>query len=733
MKKEINKYLKIASNQIKKTIGLIKKNPLVGFLILNIILVVVKTYFEYFTSFKLGIETPFQAFIALINPIPTALIFFSIALYFKGRIAYWIILFFNLVQSIWLFANILYYREFSDFLSTSILSSGSSVGENLTKSISGIIRPIDFIVFIDIIILAILLLTKKIKTPKNNLPKKRSFLTTVLGFVLVVVNFGIASVDRSGLLSRSFDNNYLVKYLGLNEYAVVNAYQSYTQAQSRDNASAKQLAPIKKWIADNGNSDNVSYFGTQSGKNVVVFHLESFQQFLIDYKVEGQEVTPNLNAFFHDQHTLAFDNFYNQVGQGKTSDAESMLDTGLFGLPSGSSMVKYGTNNTFEGVPAFLHTNGYTTAAFHADVPSFWNRNNAYKNWGYDFFFSKDFYSNASQEDLNLGYGMLDKPFLQDTAEYLEQLPQPFYAKLITVTNHYPYLTNGEIKYAFPQTQTGDKTVDSYVQTAHYVDTAFGEFMNYLKATGIYDNTLVYVYGDHYGISENHQDAIAKLLGKDSVSEFDLAQWQKVPFMIHSSDLQGGINHTLGGEIDVVPTLYDLLGVNDDNMTIFGHDLLSSENKQIVAFRNGDWITQSIVKRGDQYFDGQTGQIIKNKNLTTSQKTFIKETNKYVDTQLDYSDQVVTGDLLRFDTTGKISGFDPKTINYQKSATDSELKQLEESKPSSIKARNGGKTTISYYITDELMTLDKVARDQKISELKADFQAKYPQLVNTDK
>lgn len=53
---------------------------------------------------------------------------------------------------------------------------------------------------------------------------------------------------------------------------------------------------------------------------------------------------------------------------------------------------------------------------------------------------------------------------------------------------------------------------------------------------------------------------IAQLLGKDKVTNYDLAQFQKVPFMIHGNNLKGGINHTYGGEIDMLPTLLDLLG-----------------------------------------------------------------------------------------------------------------------------------------------------------------------------
>ncbi|MCG4841172.1 LTA synthase family protein, partial [[Ruminococcus] torques] len=65
---------------------------------------------------------------------------------------------------------------------------------------------------------------------------------------------------------------------------------------------------------------------------------------------------------------------------------------------------------------------GYTTASFHGDVPSFWNRDNAYKSFGYQYFFSKDYLPKVKDEDM--GYGVKDKLFLKESAYYLEQLPQ---------------------------------------------------------------------------------------------------------------------------------------------------------------------------------------------------------------------------------------------------------------------------------------------------------------------
>ena len=97
--------------------------------------------------------------------------------------------------------------------------------------------------------------------------------------------------------------------------------------------------------------------------------------------------------------------------------------------------------------------------------------------------------------------------------------------------------------------------------------------MSYLKKSGLEKNTLIMLYGDHYGISGNHHKASAQLLNKDSFNNFDNLQFQRVPLMFHMPGLKGGINHTYGGEIDVRPTLFNLLGINDQNMIQFGHSL----------------------------------------------------------------------------------------------------------------------------------------------------------------
>ncbi|MFT8902589.1 LTA synthase family protein [Liquorilactobacillus nagelii] len=669
-------------------------NTRTGFFLLTLFLFWIKTYFIYLTKFNLGLSDTAQKIILFFNPIPVALLLLGIALYFRGKKFYWILLIIDLLSSLWLFANILYYREFSDFLSIGIIKSSSSVSNHLGLSIMEIIHPTDFMAFVDILILVLLLLFKVIKVDKRKGKLLNSITVSLLAVALFGLNLTVADKDRPQLLTRTFDNNYIVKYLGINFYAGYNAYQNYRQNSTRANASSNDLNSVLSFLKKNRVGDNISYYGKAKGKNVFIFHLESFQQFLIDYKVDGQEVTPNINKFYHDQNTLSFDNFFNQVGQGKTSDAETMLENSLFGLPTGSVMTEYGTSNTFQALPAILDQNGYSTAAFHGDVGSFWNRDNTYKSWGYQYFFDEDFYKEKT--NYSIGYGLKDKIFLKQAVQYLQQLPQPFYAKIITLTNHYPYELD-KINQSIPKTKTGDQTVDGYVQTAHYLDQAFGEFIQYLKKSGLYDNSMIVVYGDHYGISNNHKKAIAQLLNKKSVSSYDLAMFQKVPFMIHLNGLKGGVNHTYGGEIDVMPTLMDLMGLKDDDYIQLGQDLLANNRNQTVAFRDGDFVSPTYSKIGSKVYNNQGQQVT---NLSSSEKQQVDTMQNRTDKVLSLSDKIITGDLLRFYTPSGFKKVTRSDYNYKYNETMKQLKAAQQKKKTSLQDKNNGKSTVDLFETD---------------------------------
>lgn len=681
-------------------------NSRLGFFGLLTILLWVKNIAAYLTEFKLGVESFQQYLILFINPIATTIFMLSIALYVKGKKSSYItMLVIYSLMTLLLFSNIVYYREFTDFITINTMLGAGQVSSGLGETAIKLFRPYDILYWIDIIALVVLFARKKITMDERPVRARMALAVTTLSIMIFSGNLFMAEVDRPELLTRTFSRDYLVKYLGINAFTVYDGVQTYQASQVRAEASPTDMDDVAKYVSNHYAAPNDDLFGIAKGKNVIYIHLESTQQFLIDYKLKDEngvehEVMPFINSLYHDKQTFAFDNFYHQVKGGKTSDAETLMDNSLFGLNQGALMTQLGGKNTFQSAPNILEqTAGYTSAVFHGNDSTFWNRNETYKHWGYDYFFSKEYYD--VNEDNSFQYGLHDKPFFQQSVKYLEQLPQPFYSKFIAVSNHFPYSEFTDDEAGFPMAQTDDETINGYFATANYLDAAVEEFFNYLKASGLYDNSVIVLYGDHFGISESRNESLAELVGKtkEDWNSYDNAQMQKVPYMIHIPGQEnGGINHTYGGQVDALPTLMHLLGVDTKNYIMMGQDLLSADHDQLVAFRNGDFVSDKYTYHKGSLYDTASGNEIV--TATAQQQKEVDALKEKVSAQLDASDQVNNGDLFRFYDKSGLKDLDYTKFNYKDA-----LEQLKEAAAkagndnTSVIAENGGQSTEDLYVT----------------------------------
>jgi lipoteichoic acid synthase len=628
-------------------------NKYIGFFFVTVFFLWMKTYIVQLTQFDLGIENTLQQLLLFINPLGSSLLFLGVASLSKGRRKYIWLLIIDFLLSFLLYANSLYYRFFNDFITLPTLTQTQNFGD-VSGSVVSLLKPYDFLFFIDFIVLVGLLTFKKVKIEAKDMTRGK--VAALFSFALAIssANLSLAETDRPQLLTRGFDRNYIVKYLGMYNYTIYDAVQSTKASAQRVLADSNDITEVINFTKSNYAVPNPAYFGAGKGMNVIYLHLESMQNFLINYKLHGEEVTPFLNSLVNEKNTMYFDNFFHQTAQGKTSDAEFMLENSLYGLPQGSAFTTKGLN-TYQSAPAILGQQGYTSAVFHGNSGTFWNRNEIYKSFGYTHFFDSNYYQ-MNEEDL-AEYGLMDKPFFEESIPLLESLPQPFYTKFMTVSHHFPYPIDEEDATLAPHT-TGDKSVDHYFQTARYADEALEQFFVYLKESGLYDNSIIVMYGDHYGISENHNKAMEQVIGKE-ITPFENAGLQRVPFFIRVPGMEGGVNHEFGGQTDILPTLLHLLGTDTKNYVQFGTDLLSKQHDDLVPFRNGDFVSSTITSIDGKFFDSRTGLEL--------DETLNEEAKKYqqsVEQKLSLSDKVVNGDLLRFYTPENFTPVDRSKYHY---------------------------------------------------------------------
>ncbi|MDQ0269713.1 LTA synthase family protein [Cytobacillus purgationiresistens] len=611
-----------------------------------------KTYVTYQIEFKLGIDNYLQEFLLFLNPLSSTLIFFGLALFFKGRIQSIILAAMNIVLSILLYANVVYYRFFNDFITVPVIMQTKTNAGQLRDSALTLMSPLDIFYFIDTILL-IILITKRWYKPVHMGSKKKGTLIVAAGLIVFFINLGLAEKDRPDLLTRSFDRVYLVKYLGIYNFTFHDAVQNSKYLSERALADSTDITEVENYMKSQQTSPNPKYFGKAEGMNVIYVSMESLQTFIIDYELNGQEVTPFLNSLIKDDQTFYFDHIYNQTGQGKTSDAEFIMDNSLFPMAQGAVYVNK-AQNTYQATPAILQSYGYTSASFHGNYKTFWNRNEMYKSMGYNEFFDAEYYEMTDENTKN--YGMKDKPFFKESMPYLKRLPEPFYAKFITLSNHFPFKMD-EWDTDFPLAETENDVVNQYFQSANYMDEALEQFFADLEASGLYERSVIVLYGDHYGISENHNEAMEEIIGKE-ITPFEYTQLQRVPVFIHIPGETGGEpKQTLGGQVDVRSTVLHLLGIDTREYIDFGSDLLSDEHREIIPFRNGDFTSPQVTMINEKFYDNTTGEIIED---TGKYSSIADKARK----QLEMSDQILYKDLLRFHTPKRFTPINRDNYQY---------------------------------------------------------------------
>lgn len=608
----------------------------VPFILIAVVLLWIKTYIVYKTSFNITIESLKQEFILFINPLSFILLIAGFALFFKEKGMKRYLIISSFIVSFVLYANAVYYRFFNDFITIPLLFQSGNMSD-LGGSITELMTPVDLLMFTDVIILiAIAKWTPSFVSMSTWRPKVRKmYFLSIVGIFLF--NLGLAETERPQLLTRTFDREILVKNLGTYNYHVYDAViQSKTRAQ-RAMADGSELAEIQNYINASYKAPNEDLYGAAKGKNVIVVKLESMQSFVIDKEINGEPITPFLNEL-KDQ-SYYFNNFYHQTGQGKTSDSEFLLDNSLYPVGRGAVFFTHGTNDFHTATPNAIKEEGYTPVTFHANNKSFWNRDVMYKSLGYDQFFDIESYD--VNEENSVGWGLKDIEFFQQSIPYMQDLEKPFYAKFITLTNHFPFVLDEEDRFV-DEFDSNSRTLNRYFPTVRYSDESIKVLFDELKKSGLYEDSVIILYGDHYGISENHNEAMSQYLGKE-ITPYENAQLQRVPMFVHIpgvTDKNPKEFDTVGGQIDLKPTIKHLLGMETKNDIQFGADLFSEDRNDFVVFRDGSFVTDNVVYTKNACYDKETEQ----ETDQSACEPYMEKAKK----ELQYSDEIVYGDLLRF-------------------------------------------------------------------------------------
>lgn len=501
----------------------------------------------------------------------------SFAFLFRGKGQLWFLVSVNLLLSGLFMFDLWNYRAFGNFISIHLIDQTANLN-NLSDSIISMVRPYDLILIADLIIL-IYLCFRNSKYKKYNHRNIRLFalllIIPIIGIQLVHYKEDILGKGKPHQLFRTcWSPSQTISNLSPIGYHIYDTYM-YWKDSKPFVLEQKDKGQIKKWYeAKKEDLPDNRYKGLFAGKNLIIIQVESLEGFVINQKVNNQEVTPNLNRLI--KNSLYFSEVHEQVHNGTSSDADLMINTSVYPIRSGSTFFRF-PNNVYNSLPLLLQKVGYSTLAIHPDKGAYWNWMNALDAIG----FQKCLDASKFKQDELIGLGLSDASFLKQVTPIVKSQKQPFYTFMVTLTSHGPFNLPKKYRELNLDENFNKTKLGGYFQSIHYTDKQLGAFLSSIKEDGILENTVIAIYGDHEGVHKFYQNEVT--LTKPSENWW-LKNDRHIPLIIYQSNLEGEQIKTIGGQIDILPTISYLMGIDSDSIvnTAMGRNLLKTEKNFVV-------------------------------------------------------------------------------------------------------------------------------------------------------
>ena len=583
----------------------------------------------------------------------------------KNKNKYFLIL--TIISVVMFIVNSMYYTFYKSFASVSLLATSVFVVDVGDAIVENVVQIKDLIFLWQLIGLIILLKYEKKnqikdKTYKVNKKLSKKFALGFLVCLLIVV--AISKPSDYARFTKEWNRKGMVINFGIYTFQINDIIQSLRPQLNNifghDVAYRKTVDFYDEHGYESTKHEENIFTNVFEGKNLIVIHAESLQTLAMKQEFNGKEVTPNLNKLAREG--IFFSNFYSQVGVGTSSDAEFTFSTSMMPSSNGTVFVNY-YDREYVTIQKLLKEKGYYVFSMHGNTGSFWNRDVMHKNMGYDVFFDKDHYV----IDETIGLGLSDKSFFKQSTEIIKNIKDsydgPFYANLITLTNHTPFsdvdlldeldtTLKVNIDGQIVERDYIDGTVlGNYFRSVHYEDAAIGEFILELDEAGLLENTVIVIYGDHdarigeeyYNYFYNYDPYTDTVLNSNDegyilYNEYTYELDRKVPLIIWTKDKEYNMEiDTPMGMIDVMPTLGNMF--NFYSKYQMGHDIFSVKDNMVV-FSDGSYLTDKI------YYNAQKEEQFPI-SATAINEEYITKRSEYADKLIEISNYIITYDLIK--------------------------------------------------------------------------------------
>ena len=663
MKRKINNCLKKIR---KNTVEYIITNRL---FVSYVILTLLATMFV--RKFTIG---TFFSFKPLITDLGLILLIGSFGYFVKPKNQYRFYYALVIVISVICLISSIYYRFFTSFAS---IGEIATVGQ--TETVTGSIfdrLSIKDGVFILIPVIFYLIHRKLLSSAyyyfidKIEKGKKMFVSTLLIGVLCLSYSFGVATNTDYSRLSKQWNRLYIVERFGIIMYQANDIAQFLTPQISSLFGYDKAVSLFDDYFNSKTPTEKNKYTGVLKGKNIIFVHMESMQSFLMNLSFNGEEVTPNLNKL--SKEGMFFTNFYPQVSTGTSSDTEFTLLTGLMPASSGTVFVSY-YDRTYFTLPKYLKDQGYYTFSMHGNLSSMWNRNKAHPSLGYEGMYFNESFDYTDDDVINLGIN--DHLFFKQAMPILENIETTYtnyMGTVITLSNHSPFklasksstldltshytgVNSNNEKVDIATDYLSKTAIGEYIKSANYADGALGDFINYIKNSDAFNDTVFVFYGDHDAkLSRNEINYLYNLNpetgevyheGEEGYKEYDYYDHElnkKTPLIIWSKDkslqsiFKGEVSYTMG-MYNISATILNMFGLY--NKYTMGEDIFSVKDNNLVVFPNGNVLTDKV------YYNNSTGEYKALKNVEITDE-YIENLSALGEKRLEVSNSIIVYNLL---------------------------------------------------------------------------------------
>ena len=395
---------------------------------------------------------------------------------------------------------------------------------------------------------------------------------------------------------------------------------------SESNSTIKQMHEYFKNESGTLQNEYTKYF---EGKNLILFMAESFNEIAV-----REDLTPTLYKLVNSG--FKFNNFYTPT-ISSTIGGEFQELTGLVAASGFLSPWKSGENYYPFGLATAFQNLGYNTYAYHDHTYTFQSRHKYLSALGFDNYLGC---RNGLEERINCKeWPESDVEMIDVTFDDYINSEEPFMVYYVTVSGHGDYGFNYSAmarkhKDDVAGLEYSEKPL-AYLAAQIELNDALELLIARLDAAGELEDTVIALVGDHYPyyLSIDEVNEISSY-EKDSVVEVNRSN-----FILWNSEMETIEIDKVGSQIDVLPTIYNLFGVQYDSRLIIGKDILSTE-PGLAIFGNSSWVSD----KGTYY--ARTGEFVAKDGIDVGED-YIKYMNSVVSNKITMSRYIMQNDYYR--------------------------------------------------------------------------------------